>query len=355
MVSYFNNIQKNFENDPLTLVFELNNKNIKQGLVNALRRLCLSSIETLAIDDIKIIKNSSPFPGSFIENRIYLLVLNQNIEDYENVELELDIKNNGEDILDVNRSNIVTKLNGNIIPNDTIFYQGKTEYEKDVTILRLKPGQEFSFEAKITKGTKLSKEHPKFAAVSNAVVTHKMDRELAIKKSKETDNPENYMLADAEFDIKRLPNGEPETYVFQIKSIGPLSSEVIFEESMKILMNKIQNIIDNIDNKSKIKISETNETNLNGYSFEILGENDTVVNILNDYLQQKTFYAGRMIPHPHSNVILLKTKLSDKNTEENNKQNFIDTCYEIIEHIQNLYSEWNKLTTVVKKKIIKKK
>ena len=66
---------------------------------NTLRRIIIADVETWAIEDVQIEKNTTILPDEMIAHRLGLIPLSSSIEpDVEEVELLLDLKADGPEI-----------------------------------------------------------------------------------------------------------------------------------------------------------------------------------------------------------------------------------------------------------------
>ena len=117
---------------------------------NTLRRIIISDVETWAIEDVQIEKNTTILPDEMIAHRLGLIPLASSIEpDVEEVEFLLDLKANGPEIwtsemLESNDTNVVSAIDG-------------------IPIIKVVKGQELKIKAIAKKG--IGYDHSKWSPV----------------------------------------------------------------------------------------------------------------------------------------------------------------------------------------------
>lgn len=164
----FNTILQKIElkivrHDPLYLEFDI--KNAPISFINAIRRILINEIPSIAVNKITIHENSSIMSDESLCHRIGLVPIVVCEDEYLRLERHLDlrevrveliVKNNGNQILDV--------------MSDDLKVVGKSRFINGVVmgilITQLAPGQEIRLEATLAVGT--GKMHTKWSPVCPA-------------------------------------------------------------------------------------------------------------------------------------------------------------------------------------------
>ncbi len=225
----------------------------KLSLVNALRRAILNSVETLAIEDVTIFKNTSSMYDEIIATRLGLIPM-KTIPELSKSKKEVIFKLKGTGPKAVHASDL--------IPSDTDIvpvYPG-------MLLLNLKEGESLELEAKAVFGS--GKDHVKF---SPAHVTYHFYPIIDIKKgdikgaatiaslcpvnilegkggnlSVKKEMTQDCILCKAcedyagEEDIKI--SSDPKRIVFEIDNWGQLDNKEIFKQAFDSLIDEVKEI-----------------------------------------------------------------------------------------------------------------
>ena len=383
MTSYLSNFQKE-KTDILSFTIQ----NCDVSLVNALRRLILSDVETVGFNtepynesDIKIIENTSSLHNEFLLQRIGLVPLfvnDVNKFDPSKYKFSLNVQNTSNNILSVTTKDIkITDADTNDeVSNDT-FFKANPITNDHILIIKLKPnpnkeGEKLHFEgvASIGNGSK----HSRFSPVSCITYINVIDQEkynAALEKFIEESEGENIDL-EAKFKttygeryFKTNSLERPSEFEFTIESIGALKPYIIFLKALDILIIKLTYFLNNLEkNSDKVKIQESVGV-MKGYDIIINNENHTLGYLLQSYIQilhnDDINFVGYRNPHPLKDNIELTISTSDNNIDKI-KTIINSTTKSIIEIINNVKKEIHKefkVTTIIKKsgskKIIKTK
>jgi len=201
------------------IVFQLTNCHL--SVANALRRVMIAEVPTMALDFADIEKNSSVLHDEFLAHRLGLIPLSSvRVEEFEyardcecdgncdkcSVEFELDVTNDTEQPMDVTTRHL-RNMTGegededdhhaieqreackSVVPIDCVEgYDGlEDDSEPPIVIVRLGPRQRLKFRAMARKG--IGKEHAKFQPVSVVAVQQypmvTIDQEEASKLTEE--------------------------------------------------------------------------------------------------------------------------------------------------------------------------
>ena len=108
----------------------------------------------------------------------------------------------------------------------------------------------------MVKGT--AKEHAKWCPVETVVYKYKKDKKKYEKATKTTNI--NEQIIEASRYYKKNKDGTP-IIQLEIQSNGTMDSSDIFIISINIIIQKLKNLKDNIDNNEKILINDVNMVN----------------------------------------------------------------------------------------------
>lgn len=230
-------------------------KNINVEIINSIRRIIISEIETIAFDNIEIVKNETFIPDEVWEQRIQLIPItklnkNKEINPDEYFELKKDF-------------NKKDKINNYVISNN-LKYIGKKEnimvVHDDIIIGKLDINQSIHMKCYYRKGT--GNENIKWSPVTNIpyyifwdfhiknkddiniILPHFITYNINIINNKDFNirinnkNLKNIMLKiieDNNFKNKIILN---KIIKMEIKSVGQYNSCVIFEKAITILRKK---------------------------------------------------------------------------------------------------------------------
>jgi len=146
-------------------------KNIPREYVNALRRLAISEVPTLAIDDVVMIENSSVVHDEAVAHRLGMIPLYTDLKRFV-MPHDCDCKST----LGCSKCRVLLVLDAEAVERTRIVTSGelKSEDEEvrpvsdDIPIVTLAPGQKVKFEAYARLGN--GKSHAKWQPTSAAIV-----------------------------------------------------------------------------------------------------------------------------------------------------------------------------------------
>lgn len=384
---------KNPKKDSDAITFDIVNKDGKFSiaLINSLRRTIMSDISIYLIDNNNTVvhENSSMLNDDILGNRLTLLPLHyKNVMkyDHDNLEISLDIKNSDKGIKSVylHDFTILDKSSGKEVAVDEIFTH------PDILFAKLKYKQKINLKTFITKGsTKLfgaaaspvSKVSYNFEIDSKEVDTHikEIDAEFEIKIAKQMEEfdhadyvelatgdekeelrkeisknmekeceqlKSNFRLLDSHRYYKKNKYGQPETYQFILTTVGVMSSEELFIKGLESLGDILTKFAYSITNNIVDKVKFTKSvTNLNGYEIMVQYENDTLGNLLQDYLFSKPNikYISYNIPHPLDHRLVFQIELEKDNSEANVKKEIVKHVDSLKKLLNDMAKEFSKL------------
>ncbi len=250
-------------------------ENIPLALLNAIRRLTISDVPSMAIDYVYFIENSSPLYDEIVAHRLGLIPLTSDraLEKYGPPE---ECRDNEERpdcyarlYLEAEASD-GTKVvySGDLVSDD----EDVQPVYKNIPIVVLGPGQKISFEARARLGR--GREHAKWSPVSAA--THKYVPQIIVNSEKCYGEscakcvnvcPKNVLkIKDGKLVVedelscslcrqceKVCPNDailvswKPSSYIMYVESTGVLRPERIVLEASRILEEKAEQLLSELE------------------------------------------------------------------------------------------------------------
>ncbi|XP_014681126.1 PREDICTED: DNA-directed RNA polymerase II subunit RPB3-like isoform X2 [Priapulus caudatus] len=212
-----------YANQPTIHVSELTEESVKfyiedtdLSVANAIRRVLIAEVPTLAIDWIQLEANSTVLHDEFIAHRVGLIPLTC------------------DDAIDkMQYSRVTSRHRGDDDPND----YGEVD---DILIVKLRKGQELKFQAYAKKG--FGKEHAKWSPTTGVCFEYDPDnilRHTTYPKPEEWPKSEHSEIdeetAQGEFDFQAKAN----KFFFNCETSGALQPENIMLSGLAILKRKL--------------------------------------------------------------------------------------------------------------------
>ena len=369
-------------------------KDVDVAILNSVRRIILSEIDNVAFEykpyntgdnqKINILVNTCPLHNEIIQQRLSMIPLNFKVNeilefDENKYKFVLNKKNTTNMLMNVTTEDIqiFDANNKKYDENFTRRIFPKNKYSNDyILITKLKPnlintkdGNEIIINMKATKDK--AQNYSGFGYVSqcvyhNIVDDSKADKELKkrlteFKKNDPTkDEIQSFINDFNNLDKARYYHkndfDEPNYFEFSIESECLTSPEYLFYKALTIIDTKIQNVITNItDDTFQFEYMENTE---NVYDIKIEGEKHTLGNLIqalfyNIFIRKDNRkiveYIGYRCPHPLDNVVVIKIKFTNNETNENIKKIFIDGLEEIQVQINKLKKDWLKFSKLSSK------
>lgn len=241
------------------------------AFMNALRRIVISEVPTMAIDEVVIIENSSPLQDEFLSHRIGLVPLKTDLDTYnlpENCECKSEFG--------CNLCRVSLVLEAEAEDRRMTVYSGDLKSENPaavpvsnrIPIVKLAPEQRIRLEAYARLGK--GKDHARWQPVSKCAYKYrpfvKIDTKLCdlcgdcIKVC-----PENILAkSGSKIVVKNVSDctlcqdcvdacqknpkaanvtWDESSFLFSLESTGALQAERIFQEAIKILDQKLKNFL----------------------------------------------------------------------------------------------------------------
>ncbi|CRG99441.1 DNA-directed RNA polymerase II subunit RPB3, putative [Plasmodium relictum] len=268
--------------------------NSNYGLANALRRIILSEIPTLAIDVVNVYENTSSFHDEYLAHRLGLIPIDsRNVNNYEfrekckcketcskcTIQYVIEVKCNNANKIDISHYDIESLDHEPNVPMPIPHGKKNTKIENAIPIVTLSKNQTLHMKLIATKG--IGKMHAKWIPAN---VSYRIDHKIKIKNHLIDKLPQNHklMLANSlNKDCYILKNSDDDRDVqlklnenmsvvmaencieilnelgykdiikiiyddtkfhFNVESIGSLPPEQIVEMALEVLENKLKNL-----------------------------------------------------------------------------------------------------------------
>lgn len=339
--------------------FRLSNTNL--SIANAIRRTILSDIPVFAMKEenhgkkmIQIKTNTTQFNNQIIIQRLGCVPVHIDdiTKNVDNLQISIDVKNNSDSLLFITTKDIKInqlmdddKINGELPEATVKKIFPPNSFTKDYILLaRLKPkitedipGEELSLTAKLSKCS--AKESGMFNVVSMCAYGFTPDpvkQQDAEDKFEEELKSKGISEDNIEYELKNWRNHNSKRYYtensfdFKMESIGIYENEKLVRLACNIIVEKLQKILDSIDNNT-IEIREETIALENSYDIILKNENYTLGKIIEYILhykyyldQSKLSFIGFLKPHPHEKDSLIR--LAMKKDNDYNKE----TLYSIL-------------------------
>ncbi len=264
-----------FEKNDTRLVFVVSGISIE--MINAIRRIILSQIPVMAIDEVIILKNDSPLYDEIVAHRLGLIPLKTNLDIY-NLPRDCECGGYGCALCQVSLTCEIT----NTTNKPMIIYSGELNsndpdvipVHNEIPILKIEKNSKVIIEAYAILGT--GKNHAKFSAVSNCA--YRFYPVIEFDESKLTDIEELNLIVKMcpeklfELSNKKLKlkddywktctlcksceensdgkikvSWKDTTYIFTLESDGVLPFDVIIKKAFEIFLNKISEFTEKLE------------------------------------------------------------------------------------------------------------
>mmetsp|Transcript_10182 Transcript_10182/g.30625 ORF Transcript_10182/g.30625 Transcript_10182/m.30625 type:complete len:306 (-) Transcript_10182:304-1221(-) len=261
------------------------------SVANALRRVILSHVPTIAIDLVEIEENSSVLTDDFIAHRLGLIPIISNRvgdmkspfesegdDDFTDITFTLNIKCTDDNTLIVGSNDLVLDSNHpDIAPVGFSIHHDATD-NKGITIVKLRKNQEVSLRAIARKG--IGKDHAKWQPVATVAfqympdirINHALMRTLTPAQRREwvastpgkeavfryNETTEQVEIVDAEaymYDDECIAKAEEmqkpglvdirpieDKFIFRVETTGVLAPEVVISTALEVLQGKLATI-----------------------------------------------------------------------------------------------------------------
>lgn len=355
--------------------------NIDKSWANALRRIIISEVETFGFDineSIVINENTSKLHNEMIKHRISLIPLNIIDPNFDSNNYKFVINksnSNSNQIInatsgdfEIYKKNEKTKewiINPDL--KDKFFIKNELS-DHYIPIVPL--GQDGTLE-----GEKINIEcfavrrnalyNSSFSPVCKSIFTNSLDKEkcelvlediikdISDNYKKESKRKLFYNTEALEY-YKKDEFNDPYEFDFEIESIGILSTKMIIQTAIGILINKLEKFRSNINNNA-ISFKRSELVNYKAYDLKIPNENHTLGNLLQSYVYKYCIldnsdgelkYVAYDIPHPLEKITVLRLSLKNDTYPEGKdikiiKDLVITAVDRTIDISKKINSEWD--------------
>ena len=345
---------------------------VKMSLVNALRRIMISEVNTVAFEtsnfqesSVKIIENTSQFHNEFLLHRIGLIPIN--ISDTANFSesdytFTLDVENKTNSVLYVTAGDIKVMNNttGQEEPTEKFFPKDPISND-NITIVRLQPNPSgISEHLKFIGSARLGNGgiDARYSPTSVCFYINIIDQELAnsaFETFKQNADPSlsaeqvkrKFIIGESERHFSLDADGEPDKFAFTVESIGVIPPQEILGRAIDILTEKLEKFQAELDKKDSVylDIDET-PTSMDAYDITVDSESHTLGFVIQEHANKliddnELLFVGYMNPHPLKKTIKIRVALTNNNVDNVVKQlKFV--CKNIINQCNGIRSEIEK-------------
>jgi DNA-directed RNA polymerase alpha subunit len=322
-------------------LIKLDISNAYLALLNSLRRVILAEIPNVAAsydpynsdnNDINIMENESNLHNEFLGHRISLIPLHfdmQTLKDFDATKFQfrLRVQNTTHETKDVTTEHIeVLDENGNLydarIRSD--IFPANSITGDHILIMRLKPGRSVHIEWRGRMGT--ARLHARWCPVSScamyAIPDEQMvseERNKLLRRNDVTDREKEILLnrfdtIDSQKLFKTNEFMEMSDVRFHVESECYLSPYEILIMAGDVLLEKLKQLRENLDNPSVMTVSHIGDPVDSLFQVTLKNQDHTIGNLMQSELLHLFFrskepsieYAGYHQPHPLENIIVLK-------------------------------------------------
>jgi DNA-directed RNA polymerase subunit L len=310
--------------------------------------------------DIKILQNdSNTQPNELLAHRISLIPIHGADPlkwDPDRIVFKLDVTNESPDPRDVMAADIQVfeRRKAADLSEALVEIPGRTFFPantltRDTCLITTLPGKRSSqvptLKAEMRATVGLGREHARFIPTSQASYAYTLDtnterrnqhfeRWLVRHKKVEPDSLKDDEARRSELDrefktmeIQRIylvdEKGEPNSFDFQIESIGPMAPRAIVERALLGLIEMCKGFVglDAGDLPESIS-TVSSDTLMTGFDFTIKNQDHTFGNMIQTWLVEhhvegeanpRLNFAGYKIPHPLKDEMLLRIGVDDGN------------------------------------------
>ena len=267
--------------------------------VNALRRLVLSGVPTVVVQDVQILENTTQLPHEMLKHRTEMLPINVSPDDASTIrdskiELRILPDKDADKVRVITTDDFVVESNrGKIILKDR-------DFDKPILFLRARPGEGVHLKARLGIDTKNASQ-----VCGCSTMWHidpereKEDRKIFIEEGGDPAAFDNFYRQQS---YSRNEKGRPDWIDMNIESVGVLACKDILKYAVGILQTQLDNYV-------KEAVEKINrESEKGSYNISIEQGGHTLGALLQEvmYSDENVDFVGYDIPHPLRNLMVLR-------------------------------------------------
>jgi DNA-directed RNA polymerase subunit L len=269
------------------------------------------------------------------------------IENYDDgsIELELNVLNEGNNMLNVTRCDIKAYKNGKELSRKELdqMFPANSVSKSHILITRLRTNEHLHFKTKVIKKT--ARSNAAFNPVSLSNFFYMQDPVAAKKKESVLDKERSYFTNKY---------GDANVIQFEIESINHLiGPKYLVNKAIDIIIDKLNTLITNI--MSEAGTDMIHKLLDNTYEFVIQNEDDTLGNIIQSYVHSRYVreekpaidgihcsYIGYICPHPLKTELIIRITLDDQVNPVTFTRFLEANCRMIMDEMTVMKNEWNQ-------------
>lgn len=273
-------------------------RNFPVTFVNALRRLVLSGVPTVVIQDVQILENTTQLPHEMMKHRVEMLPVNVTPEDASTIrdtKIELRILPDKADKVRVITTDdfVVESNRGKILMRDR-------DLDKPILFLRVRPNESVHLKARLGIESKNASQ-----VCGCSTKWHidperaKEDKKVYVEKGGDPVAFDNFYIQQS---YSRNEKNRPDWIDMSIESIGVLSCKDILKYAVGILKTQVEAYM----KEALEKINREKEPGSYNVSLDQGGH--TIGALLQEviYSDENVDFVGYDIPHPLRSLMVLR-------------------------------------------------
>ena len=276
------------------LSFEL--KNVPVSFANAIRRITISGIPTVVIQDVSILENTSQMPHEMLKHRVEMLPINVTPDDASTIrdaKIELRIPASKD-------PKIVTTDDFTIESGREKILMRDRDLNTPFLFLKLKAGETIHIRGRLGINTDSASQ------VCTSTMSYHVDKDAALEARKkfieEGNDPRHFDNFLYQRYYSKTAAGRPNWFDMSIESVGVLTSVNILKMAMVILRKRLNDYMkDAIENIKR-------ESDEGSYSISLEQGGHTLGYLLQEviYSDENVNFVSYDIPHPLKNTMIIR-------------------------------------------------
>jgi DNA-directed RNA polymerase II subunit RPB3 len=292
-------------------------RDVPVSFVNGIRRIILSEIPTVVIQDVQILENTSQLPHEMLKHRFEMLPINVTPDDAASirdgkVELHIIADKN----MDVTTDDFAVQST-----HDRILMRDR-DLDTPLLFIRLRQGEKVHIKGR------LALENKHVSQVCTTTTGWHIDPELAKTDKKNFveagGDPRHFDNFTIQRSYSRDSRDRPNWFDFSVESVGVLQSKVIFELGLKILRKKVADYVkEALENIAR-------EPDDGSYKISLEQGGHTIGALFQEviYSDKNVEFVSYDILHPLKNTMVLRfhTKKSPESILKTAKETIEEYC-----------------------------